>query len=253
MPLKGVRPVALALGFDLAGLLGDGRLVTGDPAHVPVGRYAEQSLRRLEVWSIAECRLVGAENVRAALALVERGEAPVGIVYASDAAASTRVAVAGVFPAASHAPIRYPIAIVAGRDAAPVRAAYAFLNGQAARSVLAAQGFLVDRGDAARTLGAGALDRFVTITLPLMLPGVLSGAIIAFAASLGEFGAVITFVSNIPGETQTLPALIYTFTQVPGGDAGAYRLTLVSVAVSMAALIASEWLAQRASRRIEVE
>ncbi|MSP48206.1 MAG: molybdate ABC transporter permease subunit [Alphaproteobacteria bacterium] len=106
---------------------------------------------------------------------------------------------------------------------------------------------------AAGTLGASPVWVFVTVTLPLILPGIISGMILAFAKAMGEFGATITFVSNIPGETQTLPALIYTFTQVPGGDAGAYRLTLVSVAVSMAALIASEWLAQRASRRIEVE
>jgi molybdate transport system permease protein len=103
---------------------------------------------------------------------------------------------------------------------------------------------------AARTLGAGPIDRFLTITLPLMLPGILSGAVMAFAASLGEFGATITFVSNIPGETQTLPSAIYTFTQVPGGEAGALRLTLVSVALSFAALIASELLARPIARMV---
>ena len=98
---------------------------------------------------------------------------------------------------------------------------------------------------AAGTLGANPLLVFATITLPLCLPGVIAGAILCFAKSMGEFGATITFVSNIPGETQTLPTLIYTLTQVPGGDAGALRLTLISVAISMAALLASELLARR--------
>jgi molybdate transport system permease protein len=98
---------------------------------------------------------------------------------------------------------------------------------------------------AAGTLGASPIWVFATITLPLCLPGVIAGAILCFAKSMGEFGATITFVSNIPGETQTLPSLIYTLTQVPGGDAGALRLTLVSVAISMAALLASELLARR--------
>jgi molybdate transport system permease protein len=98
---------------------------------------------------------------------------------------------------------------------------------------------------AAGTLGASPIWVFATITLPLCLPGVIAGAILCFAKSMGEFGATITFVSNIPGETQTLPSLIYTLTQVPGGDAGALRLTLVSVVISMAALLASELLARR--------
>ena len=106
---------------------------------------------------------------------------------------------------------------------------------------------------AAATLGASPAWVFLTVTLPLILPGVLAGMILAFAKAMGEFGATITFVSNIPGETQTLPAAIYTFTQVPSGDAGAYRLTLVSVVISMLALIASEWLAQRVGRRIGPE
>ena len=88
------------------------------------------------------------------------------------------------------------------------------------------------------------------MTLPLSLPGILAGAMLAFAKAMGEFGATITFVSNIPGETQTLPSAIYTLTQVPGGEAGALRLTLISVAVSMVALVASEALARRMSRRI---
>jgi molybdate transport system permease protein len=104
---------------------------------------------------------------------------------------------------------------------------------------------------AAGTLGAGPIWVFATITLPLILPGIIAGMILSFGKAMGEFGATITFVSNIPGETQTLPSAIYTFTQIPGGDAGALRLTLISVAISMAALMASEALAQRASRRIE--
>lgn len=100
----------------------------------------------------------------------------------------------------------------------------------------------VDPGleQAARTLGAGALDRFFTITLPLAAPGVLVGAIVGFAASLGEFGAVITFAANIPGETQTLPLAIYSALQAPGGEATAARLSLVSVALAMVFLVAAE-------------
>jgi molybdate transport system permease protein len=105
----------------------------------------------------------------------------------------------------------------------------------------------VDRGleQAARTLGAGALDRFATITLPLMLPGVLAGAITAFSASLGEFGAVITFVSNIPGETRTLPIALYTALQTPGGDAAAARLAGISFVLGLGGLLLSEWFARR--------
>ena len=104
--------------------------------------------------------------------------------------------------------------------------------------------------DAAGTLGAAPLWVFLTVTLPLILPGIIAGAILAFARSLGEFGATITFVSNIPGETQTLPTAIYTFTQVPGGDAGALRLTLVAVLISAAALFLSEFMALRVGRRV---
>lgn len=106
---------------------------------------------------------------------------------------------------------------------------------------------------AAGTLGANPLWVFATITLPLILPGIIAGMILSFAKAMGEFGATITFVSNIPGETQTLPTAIYTFTQVPGGDLGALRLTLVSIAIAMAALIASEISARRISRRIDIE
>jgi molybdate transport system permease protein len=104
--------------------------------------------------------------------------------------------------------------------------------------------------DAAGTLGASPAWVFATVTLPLIVPGILAGAVLAFARSLGEFGATITFVSNIPGETQTLPSALYTFTQVPGGDAGALRLSLVSIAISMLALVAAEFLGRRVARRL---
>jgi molybdate transport system permease protein len=102
---------------------------------------------------------------------------------------------------------------------------------------------------AAGTLGAPPFVVFLTVTLPLAAPGVLAGAIVGFAKALGEFGATITFVSNIPGETQTVATAIYSYTQTPGGDANAIRLTLVSVAIAMAALVASELLARRILRR----
>ena len=104
--------------------------------------------------------------------------------------------------------------------------------------------------DAAATLGARPMWAFATVTLPLALPGVLAGAMLAFARALGEFGATITFVSNIPGETQTISAAIYTLTQVPGGDALALRLVVVAVVISLAAVMASEWLARRATARL---
>ncbi|MGH7046133.1 MAG: molybdate ABC transporter permease subunit [Stellaceae bacterium] len=104
--------------------------------------------------------------------------------------------------------------------------------------------------DAAGTLGAAPAWVFATVTLPLILPGIVAGAILAFARGLGEFGATITFVSNIPGETQTLPIAIYAFTQVPGGDAGALRLTLVAVVISTAALFLSELVGRRVARRV---
>jgi molybdate transport system permease protein len=107
--------------------------------------------------------------------------------------------------------------------------------------------------EAAGTLGANRAWVFLTVTLPLILPGIITGIVLCFAKAMGEFGATITFVSNIPGETQTLPSAIYTFTQVPGGDAGAFRLTLVSIAIAMMALIASEVMARLANRRLDVE
>jgi molybdate transport system permease protein len=107
--------------------------------------------------------------------------------------------------------------------------------------------------DAAATLGANPVRVFFTVTLPLALPGVIAGVMLCFARALGEFGATITFVSNIPGETQTISAAIYTLTQVPGGDAAAGRLVLIAIALALAALIASEWLARRAAIRFHGE
>ncbi len=103
---------------------------------------------------------------------------------------------------------------------------------------------------AAGSLGASPLATFALISLPLALPGIVVGAILSFARSLGEFGATITFVSNIPGQTQTISAAIYTLTQVPGGDVGAMRLTAVSIVIALAALILSELIQQRAERRL---
>ena len=101
--------------------------------------------------------------------------------------------------------------------------------------------------DAAGTLGANGFWVFATITLPLIVPGLIAGAILSFAKSMGEFGATITFVSNIPGETQTLPTAIYVFTQVPGGEGGALRLMTISIIISMAALLLSEFLSRQAA------
>jgi molybdate transport system permease protein len=112
---------------------------------------------------------------------------------------------------------------------------------------------LVDRRleQAARTLGAGRLRVFLTITLPLMAPGILTGIILAFARSISEFGATITFVSNIPGETSTLPLALYTLTQVPGQETAAWRLAVLSVALALAALTVSEFIARRLGRRLQ--
>ena len=107
--------------------------------------------------------------------------------------------------------------------------------------------------DAASTLGASRFWVFLTVTLPLALPGVIAGMVLCFAKALGEFGATITFVSNIPGETRTISAAIYTLTQVPGGDAAAMRLVVISIVLALAALVASEYFARRAGRRYHGE
>jgi len=111
----------------------------------------------------------------------------------------------------------------------------------------------VDGGleQAARTLGASPFRVFITITLPLILPGILTGTLLAFARSLGEFGATITFVSNIPGETQTLPLALYSLTQAPDAGAGAVRLVVISIAIAFAALIASESISRRIHSRLQ--
>ena len=104
--------------------------------------------------------------------------------------------------------------------------------------------------EAAATLGAGPLARFVLVTLPLILPGILAGAVLGFAKALGEFGATITFVANIPGQTQTLPSAIYTFLQVPGGENSALRLVVLSLIVALGAVLLSEWLSRKVADRI---
>lgn len=104
--------------------------------------------------------------------------------------------------------------------------------------------------EAAATLGASPIWVFLTVTLPLILPGILAGMILALAKAIGEFGATITFVSNIPGQTQTIPTAIYAFLQVPGAEGSALRLVIISIVIAMGALVASEWAARRASRRV---
>jgi molybdate transport system substrate-binding protein len=140
-------PVALARGTDLAALLGPGgRLATGDPAHVPVGRYAQAALEWMGQWQAIAPRLARADNVRAALLLVERGEAPLGIVYATDAAATTGVRIIGRFPPESHTPITYPFAVTRrAADNAEARALHAFLTGPEALPAWQRFGFALAR------------------------------------------------------------------------------------------------------------
>jgi molybdate transport system substrate-binding protein len=143
-PADRARPIAIARGTDLLALAGGGRIATGDPAHVPAGRYAQAALEWLGQWQALAPRLARADNVRAALLLVERGEAPLGIVYATDAAAARGVAVIGTFPAESHAPITYPFAVTrraAGN--AEARALHAFLAGPEAARTWQRFGFLL--------------------------------------------------------------------------------------------------------------
>lgn len=141
VPADSPSTVDLKAGTDFATLFAGRRIATGDPAHVPVGRYAEQALKNLGGWDAISPRLVRAESVRAALAFVERGEVAAGIVYSTDAAISSKVRVAGTFPASSHAGIVYPIALVAGRADAQARAVLAFLTGPEARAILRRHGF----------------------------------------------------------------------------------------------------------------
>lgn len=144
VPADKPRRVALDKGFDPMELLGaNGRLATGDPAHVPVGLYAEQALRHLGVWDRVATRLARTADVRAALLLVERGEAPAAIVYATDAAASTSVMTAGTFPPDSHDPIVYPVAATKSGDTAEARALLDFLFAPPARAIFVRRGFKV--------------------------------------------------------------------------------------------------------------
>jgi len=144
VPASSGARVELKLGFDLAALLGpDGRWVTGDPSSVPVGRYAQQAMTSLGVWPQAEKRLVRAENVRVALAFIERGEVAAGVVYETDAAISPKVRIAGVFPADSHKPVSYPFAIVGRNDSPAARDFLRFLESPEAREVWRRFGFTV--------------------------------------------------------------------------------------------------------------
>jgi molybdate transport system substrate-binding protein len=141
VPASAPRRARLVAGFDLSGFVGAGRWTTGDPASVPVGRYARAALVSLGAWEPAAPKLARADNARAALAYVERGSVAAGVVYASDARASRRVVVAGIFPAASHPPIRYPASLVKGHADAGARDFFVFLTGPKGRAILAARGF----------------------------------------------------------------------------------------------------------------
>jgi molybdate transport system substrate-binding protein len=145
VPADKPQHVTIGPGFDLLGLLGpNGRIATGDPAHVPVGLYAEQALKKLGMWDAVQPRLARTDDVRGALLLVERGEAPAGIVYATDAAVSKGVMVAGVFPANSHDPVSYPFAVVKAGDTPEARALMTFLAGPDARAIFDKRSFKVE-------------------------------------------------------------------------------------------------------------
>lgn len=142
VPASHPAKVTIQHGFDLLALLGhDGRLAVGDPAHVPVGLYAKQALQNLGVWDQVAPRIAAAADVRSGMLLVERGEAPAGIVYATDAAVTDKVAIAGVFPASSHDPVTYPFAVVKAGDTAEARAFLTFLGSDQARAIWMRRGF----------------------------------------------------------------------------------------------------------------
>jgi molybdate transport system substrate-binding protein len=148
MPKDRAQPVKIGPGFDLLSLLGaDGRLAVGDPSNVPAGIYAKQALTKLGLWNSVEPRLARAENVRSALLLVERDEAPAGIVYKTDAAVSPGVTVVGSFPADTHDPIAYPFAVARSGDTPEARELLKFLSGRAASEAFARRGFEVESGD----------------------------------------------------------------------------------------------------------
>lgn len=131
----------IGAGMDLAGLLGDGRLAVGDPSHVPAGIYAKEALTKLGLWDAVAAKLAPAANVRAALTLVERGESPLGIVYSTDAAISPKVRLVGLFPADSHPPIVYPLALVAGKATPDARRFCQFLQSGPVKAIFAKYGF----------------------------------------------------------------------------------------------------------------
>ncbi len=145
VPANRPTHVNIGPGFDLSALLGpDGRLAVGDPTHVPAGIYAEQALRKLGLWDKVAPHLAAAADVRSALLLVERGEAPAGIVYGTDAAVSKAVMIAGVFPDSSHDPVTYPFAVPKAGDTSGARAFMAFLSTPAARQIWLKRGFKVE-------------------------------------------------------------------------------------------------------------
>lgn len=138
-----VKPVDIKQGFDLAGLIGDGKLAMGEPKSVPAGKYGQTALDKLGIWKAVEPKAAFAESVRAALALVSRGEAPYGIVYQTDAAADKGVAIVGTFPADSHPPIIYPVALLAESKNADAAAYLDFLKSDKAAPFFTAQGFTI--------------------------------------------------------------------------------------------------------------
>jgi len=142
-PAQAPLTLEIGVGFPLAAALGDGRLALADPDSVPAGRYAKAALENLGVWRAVEAKVVRAENVRAALAFVERGEAAAGVVYATDAALTRTVRVVGPFPALSHPPITYPFALVGEAPRAEARALFAFLTSEAAKDIYRRLGFVV--------------------------------------------------------------------------------------------------------------
>ncbi|MBI5251407.1 MAG: molybdate ABC transporter substrate-binding protein [Desulfomonile tiedjei] len=142
-PLDSKLKLDVHQSFPLAQLLGDGRLATGDPDHVPVGKYAKSALQKLGVWATVEGKLARADSVRAGLALVERGECPLGIVYSTDAAISKKVKIVGTFPEGSYPPITYPAALIAGKDTEAARSFLNFLKTPEAKAVFEKYGFAV--------------------------------------------------------------------------------------------------------------
>jgi len=138
-----IDKVAIESGFNFDALLGDGRLAMGDPDHVPAGTYAKQALEKLEVWQSVADKVARTKDVRAALALVERGEAPLGVVYATDAAMTDRVKVVGVFPEDSHPPIVYPVALVAGQETPIAKKFMDLLKSAEAKTIFEKFGFTV--------------------------------------------------------------------------------------------------------------